>query len=61
MENLLTKIEEAWDAFKVDADKREKGNKAAGRRARKKSMELAKLLKEFRAKSVLNYPDEYEE
>lgn len=49
---LLTKIDEAWDAFKVNADKKEKGNKAAGVRARKASLELAKLLKEYRAESV---------
>ncbi len=52
MENLLTKIEEAWFTFKMDADKREKGNKAAGVRARKASIELAKLLKEYRAETV---------
>ena len=52
MENLLTKIEETWDAFKLNADKREKGNKTAGKRARKASVELAKLLKEYRAETV---------
>lgn len=52
MENLLTKIDEAWAAFKVNADKREKGNKAAGVRARKVSVELAKLLKEYRKVSL---------
>lgn len=52
MENLLTRIDEAWAAFKVNADKKEKGNKAAGVRARKASLELAKLLKEYRAESV---------
>lgn len=52
MDNLLTKIEETWNAFKVDADKREQGNKSAGVRARKASVELAKLLKEYRAETV---------
>lgn len=52
MENLLTKIEEAWGTFKLNADKREKGNKAAGVRARKASVELAKLLKEYRTETV---------
>lgn len=30
----------------------EKGNKAAGTRARKSALEIAKLMKEFRKKSV---------
>lgn len=52
MQDLINKIDEAYAAFKVNADKREKGNKAAGVRARKASLELAKMLKEFRKLSI---------
>lgn len=39
--------------FLADAELQiEKGNKSAGARARKASLELGKLLKEFRAESV---------
>lgn len=52
METLIKKINEQIEAFKADAEKRAKGNKAAGVRARKASLELAKLFKEYRAESV---------
>jgi len=39
--------------FKIDADARaDRGNKAAGARSRKTSLELEKLLKEWRKISV---------
>ena len=44
MEELLKKIKEAYETFKTDADLQlEKGNKAAGTRARKASLEVEKL------------------
>ena len=53
MENLVTKIKESFEAFAVDADLQiEKSNKAAGARARKASLELEKMLKEFRKISL---------
>ena len=53
MENLTSKIKECFEAFKTDASLQiEKGNKAAGTRARKVSLELEKMLKEFRKKSL---------
>jgi len=53
MEKLVTKIKADFDAFATDANLQvEKGNKAAGTRARKTSLDLEKLLKEFRKVSV---------
>lgn len=53
MKDLVTKIEAEFEAFQKDANSQvESGNKAAGTRARKSSLELAKLLKEFRKVSV---------
>lgn len=53
MEKLLNDINTQIEAFKTDATLQlEKGNKAAGTRARKAALELSKLLKEFRKVSV---------
>ncbi|MDR2919883.1 MAG: histone H1 [Tannerella sp.] len=53
MKNLAGKIKESFDAFEKDATLQlEKSNKAAGTRARKESLELEKMLKEFRKKSI---------
>ena len=53
MENLHKEIQEKLDAFVKDAEAQvEKGNKAAGTRARKTSLELTKLFKEFRKQSI---------
>lgn len=53
LESLLKDINEKFDAFNVEATKQtEKGNKSAGQRARKLSLEIRDLLKEFRALSV---------
>ena len=53
MKELVAKINEAFEAFVKDAALQvEKGNKAAGTRARKASLELEKLMKEFRKVSV---------
>ena len=53
MENLLKEIQEKLDAFVKDAEAQvEKGNKAAGTRARKTSLELTKMFKEFRKQSI---------
>ena len=46
MNELVAKIKELSNAFFMDAElQTEKGNKAAGTRARKASLELEKLLK----------------
>jgi hypothetical protein len=53
MEELVNKIKAEFDAFAKDAGLQiEKGNKAAGTRARKSSLDLEKLLKEFRKASL---------
>lgn len=53
MNELLAKIKELNAALVADAEQQiEKGNKAAGTRARKASLELEKLLKEFRKVSL---------
>ncbi|THV57542.1 histone H1 [Chryseobacterium candidae] len=53
MKELLEKINAEFETFKTDSNLQlEKGNKAAGTRARKAALELAKLLKDFRKISV---------
>lgn len=53
MENLVANIKEELNVFVENADAQvEKGNKAAGARARKAALELMKDLKEFRKVSV---------
>ena len=53
MNELIEKIKELNEAFMADAALQiEKGNKAAGTRARKTSLEIEKLMKEFRKASL---------
>ena len=53
MEEIMMKAAELYAAFAKDANSQiEKGNKAAGTRARKASLELEKLMKEFRKASL---------
>ena len=53
MEEILMKAAELYAAFAKDVNSQiEKGNKAAGTRARKASLELEKLMKEFRKASL---------
>ena len=53
MNELIAKIKELSEALLVDAAAQaEKGNKAAGTRARKASLDLEKVLKEFRKVSL---------
>ncbi len=53
MKKLVAQIKEEIEAFVVNADAQvEKGNKAAGARARKAALDLMKDLKEFRKVSV---------
>ena len=53
MEKLVAKIKEEINDFVMNADAQvEKGNKAAGARARKAALALMKDLKEFRQVSV---------
>lgn len=53
MKNLVGKLQADLDAFFKDAEAQiEKGNKAAGTRARKASLEIEKALKDFRKKSL---------
>lgn len=53
MNELLTQIQDVYAAFSTDAVLQiKKNNKAAGTRARKASLELEKLMKEFRKLSL---------
>jgi len=53
MENLVYEFENACNAFLTDAKAQiVKGNKAAGIRARKASLGMEKMLKEFRKLSI---------
>ncbi len=53
MKNLVDKIHAEFESFKNEAAAQvEKGNKAAGTRARKSALELSKMFKEFRKASV---------
>lgn len=53
MKELIAKIDEAYAAYATNAKlQEEKGNKAAGTRARKASLEVEKLMKEFRKASL---------
>lgn len=53
MKDLISKIEAEFETFQKDANSQlESGNKAAGTRARKSSLELTKLLKDFRKTSL---------
>ena len=50
---LFAKMKEQWDAFEAEHLKfEEKGNKAAGGRARKAIGEIKKLVTEYRKASV---------
>lgn len=53
MEQLVKELEAKMAEFAKNAnDQVEKGNKAAGTRARKASLEIEKLMKEFRKASI---------
>ncbi|HEU4788438.1 MAG TPA: histone H1 [Flavobacterium sp.] len=53
MKDLVAKINAEFETFKTESESlTEKGIKAAGPRARKSTLELEKLLKEFRKVSV---------
>ena len=53
MKELTEQIAAAYEAFQKDAAAQaENGNKAAGTRARKASLELEKLMKQFRKASI---------
>jgi len=53
MKDLVSKLQADVDAFFKDAEAQiEKGNKAAGTRARKASLEIEKALKAFRKSSL---------
>lgn len=53
MKELIEKINAEFESFSKEAEQQvEKGNKAAGTRARKSALELGKLFKDFRKVSV---------
>ncbi len=53
MKDLIENIQNEFNAFEKDSTSQlESGNKAAGTRARKSSLALEQLLKEFRKVSI---------
>jgi len=53
MKNLVENLNQLFAEFQKDAEAQvEKGNKAAGTRARKTSLAIEKALKEFRKVSI---------
>ncbi|MCE8578210.1 histone H1 [Bacteroides fragilis] len=53
MKDLIAKIQETYEAFAKDAAlQSENGNKSAGTRARKASLSIEKMMKEFRKLSL---------
>lgn len=53
MKELVEKVAAAYEAFQKEAKAQlENGNKAAGTRARKASLEIEKAMKDFRKKSL---------
>ena len=53
MKELVDQIKAEYDVFVANADAQvAKGNKAAGARARKSSLALEKMMKEFRKASL---------
>lgn len=55
MKNLVETLKSNFEVFVKDAEQQvENGNKAAGQRARKVSLDIEKALKEFRKVSIDN-------
>lgn len=52
MEELIQNLKETSKKFLAEAEKFETGNKSAGTRARKASLQLEKLMKQFRKDSI---------
>lgn len=52
MTELVSKINELCAAFAAESAKNVAGNKAAGARARKVSLEIEKAMKEYRKASI---------
>lgn len=53
MKNLVYQIKAEYEVFAANAEAQvEKGNKAAGARARKAALNIMKLMKDFRKASV---------
>lgn len=52
LKDIVTAINDRTDTFRINASISLSGNKAAGARARKASLEIEKLLKEYRRLSV---------
>jgi len=53
MKELIENLQNTFESFESDAKSQlESGNKAAGTRARKSSLAMEKLLKEFRKVSI---------
>jgi hypothetical protein len=53
MDKILEQIEAEYTVFKIEAVRAIAGNKAAGARARKASLKLRDLLKNWKAASII--------
>jgi hypothetical protein len=54
IQDLVNEIEPMFTEFMTEATSNLNGNKAAGRRARKVTLTLTKLFKEYRTTSILS-------
>ena len=52
VQELLTEIQNLVTEFVADATANVEGNKAAGRRARKTTLELTRLFKDYRVMTI---------
>ena len=52
MKETIARINELYTAMRIDLDKAESGNKAAAARARKMTLEMEKLCRDFRRRSI---------
>ena len=54
LQNINDRIQSVYSAFVADSAKEIDGNKSAGARARKESLKIEKLMKEYRKLSIEN-------
>jgi len=52
VEDTIERLIKQWHAFFVDAEKAVRGNKSAARRSRVASIEMQKLMREYRAATL---------
>ena len=52
MKELVSKIDALMCEFRIEAEKNVTGNKSAGVRARKITLQIAEMMKDYRKKSI---------